>query len=240
MKIALIGYGKMGKMIEQIALSRGHEISFRIDVDNMDDFEKMNASNTDVAIEFTTPHTAYDNVSKCMNNGVRVICGSTGWNDKLTEANKLCLEKGLAFLWTSNFSIGVNIFFKINQFLAQLMNKAEGYEPSIKEIHHIHKKDAPSGTAITLAEGILNNYNNKDGWTLAPTDNNKFLAISAERTGEVPGTHIIKFESEEDYIEISHCAKNRKGLALGAVVAAEFIQNKKGVFTMDDVLTSYQ
>jgi 4-hydroxy-tetrahydrodipicolinate reductase len=240
MKIALIGYGKMGKMIEQIALSRGHEISFKIDIDNLDDFNKMNASNTDVAIEFTTPHTAFENVVKCLNGGVSVVCGSTGWNDKLSEAKKICLEKGLAFLWTSNFSIGVNIFFKLNQYLAQLMNKTEGYDPSMKEIHHIHKKDAPSGTAITLAEGLLENYTKKNQWKLAPVDDEKCLSITAERTGEVPGTHIITYNSDVDSLEITHYAKGRQGLAMGAVLAAEFIYNKKGIFTMDNVLTPCQ
>jgi 4-hydroxy-tetrahydrodipicolinate reductase len=236
MKIALIGYGKMGKEIEKIALSRNHEISYKIDIDNFSDFDKISSTNTDVAIEFTTPHTAFENVSKCFDSGVSVVCGSTGWNDKLSEAKKQCTEKGLAFLWTSNFSIGVNIFFKLNQYLAKLMNGFEGYEPEMTEIHHIHKKDAPSGTAITLAEGIIKNYNHKNQWLLAPSKGNEILTIEAKRVGEVPGTHIVKFESVTDYIEIAHCTKGRQGLALGAVMAAEFLKGKQGVFTMDDLL----
>jgi len=236
MKIALIGYGKMGKMIEQIALSKGHTISFKIDIENVADIEKILPSNTDVAIEFTTPHTAFGNVSKCLSQGVTVVCGSTGWNDKLPEAQKICKDNSTAFLWTSNFSIGVNLFFKLNKQLAELMNGIEGYIPQMTEIHHIHKKDAPSGTAITLAEGLLENYKKTVDWKLAPEGNEKTLTIKAERTGEVPGTHIVRYESEADYIEITHLAKNRHGLAFGAVVAAEFINGKKGIFTMNDVL----
>jgi len=239
MKIALIGYGKMGKEIEKIALSRNHEISFKIDIDNFSDFEKVNSINTDVAIEFTTPHTAFENVIKCFNKGVSVVCGSTGWNDKLSEAKKLCVEKELSFLWASNFSIGMNIFFKLNQHLARLMNGIEGYEPEIKEIHHIHKKDAPSGTAITLAEGFIKNYDQKKQWQLSPAKGKEILTIEAQRTDEVPGTHIIKFDSVADYIEITHCAKGRQGLAIGAILAAEFIKGKKGIFTMDNVLNIY-
>jgi len=236
MKIALIGYGKMGKEIEKFALSRKHQISFKIDINNFSDFEKINASNTDVAIEFTTPHTAFENVSKCFNKGVSVVCGSTGWNDKLQDAKKLCIEKGLSFLWASNFSIGVNIFFKINQHLAKLMNGIEGYEPEMTEIHHIHKKDAPSGTAITLAEGLIKNFSQKKQWQLAPVRGKEILTIEAQRTDEVPGTHIIKYDSDADYIEITHCAKGRQGFAIGAVLAAEYIKGKKGIFTMDELL----
>jgi 4-hydroxy-tetrahydrodipicolinate reductase len=237
MKIALIGYGKMGKMIEEIALKRGHEISFRIDIENQSDFEKLSPQNTDVAIEFTTPHTAYNNVMKCLSRNVNVVCGSTGWNDKLPEAKQLAVNNKLGFLWASNFSIGVNIFFKVNQYLASLMNKTTGYEPEMTEIHHIHKKDAPSGTAITLAEGLLENYTSKNEWKLNPEIGDKILTITAERTGEVPGTHIIKYDSEVDYLEITHCAKSRKGFAMGAVVAAEFLKGKTGIFDMKDALT---
>lgn len=236
MKISIIGYGKMGKEIEKIALSRGHQIVYKIDVDNANDLGKINPSNTDVAIEFTSPHTAFENVVACLNNGVSVVCGSTGWNDKLPQAKAICNQNGVSFIWTSNFSIGVNLFFKLNQYLAKLMNGVEGYEPSITEIHHIHKKDAPSGTAITLADGLLKNYETKDQWKLSPETGNSILTISSERTGEVPGTHKIKFESEADTIEIIHEAKNRLGLALGAVMAAEYINGKRGVFTMDEVL----
>jgi 4-hydroxy-tetrahydrodipicolinate reductase len=236
MKIALIGYGKMGKEIEKIALSRNHSISMKIDIDNMSDIELLNPGNTDVVIEFTTPHTAFDNVVKSFNQGLKVVCGSTGWNDRLGEAEKICRDKNLTFLWSSNFSIGVNIFFKINEQLAMLMNKIENYEPSVKEIHHIHKKDAPSGTAITLADGLLKNYKKKKMWKLAPEKGKDILTIEAQRTGEVPGTHSIQYESDVDYIEITHCAKGRQGLALGAVLAAEFIKDKKGIFSMNDFL----
>jgi 4-hydroxy-tetrahydrodipicolinate reductase len=236
MRIALIGYGKMGKEIEQVALSRGHNISMIIDIDNAGYLDKIKSSNTDVAIEFTTPHTAFNNVQKCLNAGVPIVCGSTGWNDKIEEAKSLCLKKQTAFFWASNYSIGVNVFFKLNQYLARIMSSLENYEPSITEIHHIHKKDAPSGTAITLAEGLLANYPRKGSWKLAPDMGNEILTIEAQRIDEVPGTHIIKYESTVDYIEITHCAKNRKGLALGAVLAAEFIKDKKGVFGMDDML----
>lgn len=226
----------MGKMIEQIAIARSHQVVYKIDIDNYSDIQLINKSNTDVVIEFTTPHTAFENVKKCFDNGVNVICGSTGWNDKLEEAKKIAAERGLGFIWASNFSIGVNIFFKLNQHLAKLMNGVEGYKPELKEIHHVHKKDAPSGTAITLAEGLLAGYHGKEDWKLAPETDDKSLIIKSERTGEVPGTHIIKYDSDVDYIEITHCAKGRQGFALGAVVAAEYIHNKKGIFTMDDVL----
>lgn len=226
----------MGKMIEEIAQKRGHEVSYRIDIDNQSDFEKINPSNTDVAIEFTAPHTAYANVIKCLKQGVNVVCGSTGWNEQLIDAKQFTTSNNLGFLWASNFSIGVNIFFKVNQYLAKLMNNTTGYEPDMTEIHHIHKKDAPSGTAITLAEGLLENYKSKKTWKLGPEKGNDIVTITAERTGEVPGTHIIKYDSDVDYIEITHCAKNRGGLALGAVVAAEFLKGKKGIYSMSDVL----
>jgi 4-hydroxy-tetrahydrodipicolinate reductase len=236
MKIALIGYGKMGKMIEEIAQKRGHEISFRIDIDNQSDLDKLSPANTDVAIEFTTPHTAYDNVMQCLKHGVNVVCGSTGWNEKLPDAKQYAITNNIGLLWASNFSIGVNIFFKVNQYLAKLMNNTTGYEPEMTEIHHIHKKDAPSGTAITLAEGLIENYSAKKSWKLSPEKEKDAIIITSERTGEVPGTHIIKYNSEADYIEITHCAKNRRGLALGAVVAAEFLKGKKGIYNMCDVL----
>ncbi len=226
----------MGKEIEKIALSRGHQIIYTIDVDNANDLKNINPSNTDVAIEFTSPHTAFDNVTTCLGNGVSVVCGSTGWNDKLPEAKAICEKKGISFIWTSNYSIGVNVFFKLNQYLAKIMNGIDGYNPEITEIHHIHKKDAPSGTAITLAEGLLKNYNKKKSWKLAPENGEKVLTITSERTGEVPGTHIIKYDSPADYIEITHFAKGRQALAFGAVIAAEYINGKKGFFTMDEVL----
>jgi 4-hydroxy-tetrahydrodipicolinate reductase len=236
MKISIIGYGKMGKEIEKIALSRGHQIIYKIDVDNANDLKNINPSNTDVAIEFTSPHTAFENVATCLGNGVSVVCGSTGWNDKLPKAKAICAQKSISFIWTSNYSVGVNVFFKLNQYLAQIMNRIDGYNPEITEIHHIHKKDAPSGTAITLAEGLLKNYNKKDSWKLAPENGERVLTITSERTGEVPGTHSIKYDSPADYIEITHLAKGRQALAFGAIIAAEYINGKKGFFTMDEVL----
>ncbi len=242
MKIALIGYGKMGKVIEQIALSKGHTISYKIDIENSTDIKLIKPSNTDVAIEFTSPHTAFENVKSLLNNGVAVVCGSTGWHDQLPEAQKLCKEKGAAFLWTSNFSIGVNLFFKLNEQLARLMNGIDGYEPIMTEIHHIHKKDAPSGTAITLAEGLLKHYKKFTHWALKikrmkAKDKQNALLIESRRKSEVPGTHIIQYNSNEDYINITHFAKGRRGLALGAVIAAEYIKGKKGIFSMNDVLS---
>ncbi len=204
----------MGKEIEKIALMRNHEISMKIDIENISDIELISKGNTDVVIEFTTPHTAFDNVVKCFNRGVSVVCGSTGWNNQLPEAQKICKDKNLAFFWASNYSIGMNIFFKLNQYLAKVMNSFENYEPSIKEIHHIHKKDAPSGTAITLAEGLLKNYNKKKQWKLSPEKGQEILTIEAQRIDEVPGTHIVKYESEVDYIEMTHYAKGRQGLLL--------------------------
>jgi 4-hydroxy-tetrahydrodipicolinate reductase len=236
MKIALIGYGKMGKEIEKIAISRGHHVGYKIDIDNEADINNITPSNSDVVIEFTSPHSAFANVSKCLNNKVNVVCGSTGWNDQLSEAKKLALDNRIGFLWSSNFSIGVNVFFKINQQLAKIMNDIEGYEPSITEIHHIHKKDAPSGTAITLAEGLLSNYRKKDTWKLKPDAGKRDISITAIREDEVPGTHVIKYDSDVDYIEISHIAKNRLGLALGAIIAAEYLNGKSGIFDMNDVL----
>jgi 4-hydroxy-tetrahydrodipicolinate reductase len=236
MNIALVGYGRMGKMIEQIAISKGHNISFRIDISNINDLDLMNPSNTDVAIEFSSPHSALNNVVKCFEQGVNVVCGSTGWNSKLPEAQSLAKGLNLGFLWSSNFSIGVNLFFKLNQVLAKYMNGIDAYTPSMTEIHHIHKKDAPSGTAITLAEGIIENYPAKTNWKLGENVESTELPIVAIREGEVPGTHIIKYESSVDSIEISHIAKSREGFALGAVVAAEFLYGKNGIFSMNDVL----
>jgi 4-hydroxy-tetrahydrodipicolinate reductase len=236
MRITLIGYGKMGKEIEKFALSRNHTISMKIDIDNASDLDKISPDNTDVAIEFTSPHTAYSNVMKCLERNVAVVCGSTGWNDKLDEAKKLCNAKNGAFLWSSNFSIGVNLFFALNKYLAKIMEPYKQYEPSMTEIHHIHKKDAPSGTAITLAEQILANNTSKKQWKLAPEQASDAIIIEAQRIGEVPGTHIIKYDSGIDCIEIKHEARNRQGLALGAVIAAEFLKGKKGNFSMDDLL----
>ena len=236
LKIALIGYGKMGKAIEEIALQKGHEIVLKIDISNLTDFNKENLSKADVAIEFTSPHTAFDNVKKCLEFGLPVICGSTGWLEKWNEIENYCQQKNGTFLYASNFSIGVNLFFELNIYLAKLMNKYDNYNVSLTEIHHTQKKDAPSGTAITLAEQILANNSQKEKWINEPTENKNELAIISERIDPAPGTHTIRYSSTIDDIEITHTAHNRIGFASGAVLAAEFVVGKKGIFTMKDAL----
>ncbi|MBS4043030.1 MAG: 4-hydroxy-tetrahydrodipicolinate reductase [Chitinophagaceae bacterium] len=236
MKIALIGYGKMGKAIEEIALQKGHEIVLKIDLNNLDDFNQENIANADVAIEFTSPHTAFENVKKCLSFGVPVICGSTGWLEKWNEIETFCKQQNGTFLYASNFSIGVNLFFELNTYLAKLMNKYDDYNVSLTEIHHTQKKDAPSGTAITLAEQILANNSTKEKWINEPSSNKNELSIISERIDPAPGTHTIKYSSTIDDIEITHTAHNRIGFASGAVLAAEFVVGKKGIFTMKDAL----
>jgi len=236
MKIALVGYGKMGQMIEGIALERGHEIVLKITIDNADDLTKENLTKADVAIEFTGPVSAFENVMHCINFGVPVVSGSTGWNNRLHEAKAACGEKGGSFLHASNFSVGVNIFFQVNKLLARLMATQPDYEVTLKEIHHTQKKDAPSGTAVTLAEQVMENIGRKTAWVNGDANQPSELAIYSERIDPAPGTHYVKYSSEIDDIEIIHTAHNRKGFALGAVLAAEFIAGKQGVFTMDDVL----
>ena len=235
MKIALVGYGKMGKAIEQIARERGHEIVSIIDINNPQDFASEAFRSADVAIEFTSPATAYGNYLKCFEAGVPVVSGTTGWLDKMPEIKRMCSEEGKTFFYASNFSIGVNIFFAVNKYLAKIMNNFPSYDVRMTEVHHVHKLDAPSGTAITLAEGILENIDRKERWTLntaeAPTD----LPIQAIREGEVPGIHEITYESEADIISIKHDAKSRAGFALGAVLAAEFTARKKGFLGMSDM-----
>lgn len=236
MNIALIGYGKMGKAIEAIALKRGHQVVLKIRSGNKEDFTPENLKNVDVAIEFTGPASALGNVSLCMEAGVPVICGSTGWNETLSLAEDKCKATGTAFLQASNFSIGVNIFFEINKRLAVLMNGRQDYDVSVEEIHHTEKKDAPSGTAITIAEQILDSLDRKDNWVKETAATPGELPIVSKRIENVPGTHVVKYSSPIDDIEISHTAHTREGFALGAVLAAEFIQQRKGVFTMQDVL----
>jgi 4-hydroxy-tetrahydrodipicolinate reductase len=233
MKIALIGYGKMGRTIERFALQRGHSITVRIDKDNTEDIYSDVFKSSDIAIEFSGPETAFHNVSTALKSGVPVVCGATGWLDKLEETKQLCEEQKLAFIYSSNFSLGVNIFFYINRKLAEVMRNYPDYTASIEEIHHIHKKDAPSGTAITLAEGILSQVN-LGKWSLDTEPNS--LHISAVREGEVPGTHTVSYENDIDIIKINHEAKSRDGFALGAVIAAEFAEGKQGFFTMKEVL----
>lgn len=237
MNIALIGYGKMGKAIEQIALQRGHQVTLRIGRSNLHDFVKENLVLADVAIEFTSPESAPDNVLRCLDAGVPVVCGSTGWNERLYLAKEKCAVSNGAFLHASNFSIGVNIFFEINKQLASLMNDWPEYSVTIEETHHTAKKDAPSGTAITLAEQVIDNLKRKQHWQLdAPPQQEELLPIKAYREEDVPGTHRVSYRSAIDDIEIVHTAHSREGFALGAVLAAEFIQHRKGIFTMSDVL----
>lgn len=231
MKIALLGYGRMGKAIEQIAIDRGHTVVAKIDKLN----SEGELSDADVAINFSIPDAAVENIKAALDFKTPVVCGTTGWLDKLSEVEKYCEEQDSAFLYASNFSIGVNLFFKLNEDLAKLMKSHKSYAAEMKEIHHIHKLDAPSGTAITLAEGVFKetDYN---AWTIEEAKNQKTLPIVVERTGEVPGTHAIKYKSKIDSITIEHEAHSREGFALGAVVSAEWIQNKKGIFSMKDVL----
>lgn len=236
MKIALIGYGKMGHIIEEVATQRGHEIILKIDVSNQQDFNKSTLSEADVAIEFTGPKSAFQNVMKCLEFGISVVSGSTGWNDKLDEAKSFCKEKNGSFLHTSNFSVGVNIFFEVNKLLAKLMASQPEYDVTMKEIHHTQKKDAPSGTAVTLAEQILSHLPRKKIWVNQPAESKEQLSIISERIDPAPGTHYVKYSSEVDQIAIVHTAHSRKGFALGAVLAAEFISDRKGVFSMKDVL----
>ena len=235
MKIALVGYGKMGKAIEQIARERGHEIVSIIDINNSQDFASEAFRSADVAIEFTSPSTAYGNYLKCFEAGVPVVSGTTGWLDKMPEIKRLCAEEGKTFFYASNFSIGVNIFFAVNKYLAKIMNHFPSYDVRMTEVHHVHKLDAPSGTAITLAEGILENIDRKERWTLNTAEQPTDLPIQAIREGEVPGIHEIVYESDADKISIKHDAKSRAGFALGAVLAAEFTAGKKGFLSMNDL-----
>jgi 4-hydroxy-tetrahydrodipicolinate reductase len=236
MNIAIIGYGKMGHMIEEVALQRGHEIVLKINIENTADFTRENISKADVAIEFTGPDSAYEDIKKCLDFGIPVVSGSTGWNEKMEEIKKYCQEKKGSFLHTSNFSIGVNIFFELNKILARLMAEQPSYNVSMKEIHHTQKKDAPSGTAVTLAEQVLHSLTNKIKWVNEETSDPSQLSIISKRIDPAPGRHEVKYSSDVDDIEIIHTAHNRKGFALGAVMAAEYIHDKKGIFSMQEVL----
>jgi len=239
MNIALIGYGKMGQAIEDIALKRGHIITCKISSRNLQDFNPRVLQWADVAIEFSTPESAFANISQCLEVGIPVISGTTGWLNKMDEIVDLCHKKNGTFLHATNFSIGVNIFFEINKKLAQLMNKYEVYDVGIKDIHHIAKLDKPSGTAITLAKDIIENLDRKKVWTIKePTDyNSRSLHIDSERINQTPGTHKVTYNSEIDSIEITHTAHSRMGFANGALHAAEFIAGKKGIYEMKDVLS---
>ena len=236
MKIALIGYGKMGKAIEENAIAKGHEIVLKIDITNAHEFTQSNLQKADVAIEFTGPHSAFDNITKCIELGVPVVSGSTGWLEKWDDVKKLCDHKEGCLVYSSNYSIGVNLFFEINKQLALIMEPHNEYNVSMTELHHTEKKDAPSGTAISLAEQILEKIGRKNKWVNAASATPTDLVIHSERVDPAPGTHTVSYESTIDRIDIIHTAHTRKGFASGAVLAAEFANKKKGIFTMKQVL----
>ncbi len=230
MKIALLGYGRMGKTIERLAVERGHEIIYRI----KDDIANYDLSLVDVAIDFSIPDAAFENITTCFEQNVPVISGTTGWLDKYEEAVEICKKKNGAFIYASNFSLGVNLFFELNRKLAQMMSSFPDYSVSIEEIHHTQKLDAPSGTAISLAEQIIES-SDKKGWKLDHATEGE-IPVTAKRIENVPGTHVVSYHSKVDTINIEHIAHSRDGFALGAIVAAEWLQDKKGVYTMKDVL----
>ena len=245
MNIALLGYGKMGKIIEKIATDRKHEITLKIDFYNQQDMTVENLKKADVVIEFSTPGSVLDNIQKCFNAGVPIVVGTTGWYEHLPELKKKCLEGGHTMLYASNFSVGVNIFFHVNKVLAKLMNNYPYYDVQVEEIHHMQKLDSPSGTAITIAEGIIENTDSKKEWVNILTsegdetnDDNigkDQLLIESFRIDSVPGTHTVIYDSEVDSIEFKHTAHNRNGFALGAVLAAEWVQDKKGFFSVEEM-----
>lgn len=239
MNILLLGYGKMGQLIGQIAESRGHQIVGKINIDNRSDLDSLNPENIDVAIEFSQPEAAVENIKWALDRNIPILSGTTGWLASKPEIEKLTLESNGTFFYASNYSIGVNIFFKVNEFLAKLINESGGYKASIEEIHHTAKLDAPSGTAITLAEGIIKSIGSLKNWNLTgeTIESEQSLPITSKRTDPAPGTHIIRYESEIDTIEVSHTAHSRQGFALGAILVAEWIQGKKGVLSMDDFLS---
>lgn len=244
MKIALLGYGKMGKIIEKIAFDRKHEIVLKIDYDNQQDLTAENLQKADVAIEFSTPGTVLTNIDHCFNAGVPIVVGTTGWHEQIVEIEQRYNNSNKAFIYGTNFSVGVNIFFHINKVLAKLMNSHPYYDVQVEEIHHLQKLDSPSGTAITIAEGIIDNLDQKKQWINVLTDTNnpvednakaEDLLIESHRIDSVPGTHTVIYDSEVDTIEIKHTAHNRNGFALGAVLAAEWIKDRKGFYSVEDM-----
>lgn len=237
MKILLLGYGKMGQLIDKLATEKGHEVVGKINIDNRHELEYLNSSNVDVAIEFSQPEAAVENIKWCLDHQIPVAVGTTGWLDKRAEINAYCEQKSGTYLFASNYSIGVNIFFKLNEYLAQMMAD-QGYAVTTKEIHHTSKKDAPSGTSITLAEAILKHVTSKKNWVNHETDNVQELEIISERIDPAPGTHEITYSSPVDTIEICHTAHSREGFAKGAIAVAEWLKDQKGVKTMDEFLAS--
>lgn len=236
MNIALIGYGKMGKAIEQEALQRGHKIVLKITSANKDSLSNGDLKAADVAIEFSRPESAVENIHHCFSAGIPVVVGTTGWLDRLKDVKDACFQQERSLLYASNFSVGVNLFFAINKYAAKLMNAHSEYDVKVEETHHVHKLDAPSGTAITTAEGIMEAYSSRKKWVNEESSDPSVLPIISHRIDEVPGTHNVIYSSSIDAIELIHTAHSRKGFAVGAVVAAEWLQGKKGVFTMQDVL----
>ena len=236
MKIAIVGYGKMGKTIEKIAQDRGHEISFTVDQGETEKLQQITPDNTDVSIEFTQPEAAYENIKQLITAKVPVVSGTTGWLDKKAEIEKLCQQKNGAFFYASNYSIGVNLFFRLNEHLANMMSNFSEYDVKMEEIHHTEKKDAPSGTAITLAEGILSQLKRKKQWVNEATESAELLPIASKRIDKVPGTHTVNYYSLVDDIEIKHTAHSREGFAKGAVIVAEWLKDKKGVLSMNDFM----
>lgn len=236
MRIVLIGYGKMGKEIERIAIDRGHQIVSKIDIENPDDLISLTNKDVDVAIEFSNPISAFSNIMKCIEKQIPIVCGTTGWLEKKAEVEKATQSFDSTFFYASNYSIGVNLFFKLNKQLAKLMQPHAGYDIYTNEIHHVEKKDSPSGTAITIAEGIMSQYSNKTKWVNNEIPGADEIAIWSQRESAKPGTHTVKYISKVDQIEVTHEAFSREGFALGAVIAAEWILGKKGVLGMDDML----
>lgn len=237
MKFAIIGYGKMGHEIQRIITLRGGEVVLIIDADNQHDMTAENLRKADVAIEFSTPHTAFDNITTCLNAGVAVVSGTTGWVARKAEIEQLCALRGGRFFWASNFSIGVNLFFRVSRALAEMMNRFSDYDVTVEEIHHTQKKDAPSGTAITIAEDILSGIDRKNRWELGATTDPDAIGIASLRRSTVCGTHSVVWESDDDSIELIHTAKSRAGLAVGAVLAAEYLAAQpSGVYSMSDML----
>ncbi|MFD2036574.1 4-hydroxy-tetrahydrodipicolinate reductase [Belliella marina] len=239
MNILILGYGKMGKIISEIAESRGHSIAAKINIDNKNELDNLDPKDIDVAIEFSQPESAVENIKWAISNGVPIVSGTTGWLSQKPEIDQFTTSNGGTFFYASNYSIGVNIFFKVNKYLAQLMGEQADYNVSMEEIHHTEKKDAPSGTAITLAEGIIDQITRLDNWKLSDkaSEEGQSLPIIAKRIDPAPGTHIVRYQSAIDDIEISHTAHSRKGFALGSVLVAEWIKDKKGVLSMDDFLS---
>lgn len=236
MKIAIIGYGKMGKAIDQMAQAKGHEVILKVDSQNRHTIDNLQDINPDVAIEFSTPSAAVSNLEKIIKQKIPVVCGTTAWHNQYDRICKLTRENNSALLYSSNYSIGMNLMFRLNEQMAKMMAKFHNYEPSIEELHHIHKKDAPSGTAVSLAEQIIRRRSDKDQWSLVSEKSNA-IHINAIREGEIIGTHHVSYKSEIDDITLSHEAHNRDGFVAGAILAAEFIKGKKGIFTMQDVLS---